>query len=60
MKSGNANTLILYSAYQKKVIHFQRPIVLKSINLNIRMWQKSKEQLIFFPLVPYLHHLCHA
>ena len=24
----------IYSAYQKKVIHFQRPIVLKSIDLN--------------------------
>ena len=45
---------------KKKVIHLQRPIVLKSINLNIRVWHTSKEQLIFFPLVPFLHHECHA
>ena len=44
----------------KKVIHFQRPIVLKSTNLNIRMWHISKEQLILFPLVPFLYHVCHA
>ena len=24
------------------------------------MWQISKEQLIFFPLVPFLYHVCHA
>ena len=45
---------------KKKVIHIQRPIVLKSINLNICMWPISKEQLIYFPLVPLLHHVCHA
>ena len=45
---------------KKKVIHFQWSIVLKSINLNICMWHTSKEQLIFFPLVPFLHHVCHA
>ena len=45
---------------KKKVIHFQRPIVLKSINLNIYMWHTSKEQIILFPLVPFLHHECHA
>ena len=42
----------LYSAYQKKkVIHFQRPIVLKSINLNIYMWHTSKEQLILIGII---------
>ena len=51
---------VLYSAYKKKVIHIQRPIVLKSINLNICMWPISKEQLILFPLVSCLHHVCHA
>ena len=29
---------------KKKVIHIQRPIVLKSINLKIYMWHISKEQ----------------
>ena len=29
-----------------KVIHFQRPIGLKSIDLNICMWTRSKDQLI--------------
>ena len=24
------------------------------------MWHISKEQLILFPLVPFLHHVCHA
>ena len=43
-----------------KVIHFQRPIVLKSIDLNICMWHISKGQLILFPLVPFLHRVCHA
>ena len=52
---------MVYSAYQKKkVIHFQRPIVLMSINLNICMWHINKEQLILFPLVPFLHQVCHA
>ena len=37
--------LHVYSAYQKKVIHIQRPIVLKSIYLNICMRPISKEQL---------------
>ena len=50
----------LYSAYQKEVINFQRPIVLKSINLNYCMWHISKEQLIFFPLSSFLSHECHA
>ena len=45
---------------KKKVIHIQRPIVLKSINLKIYMWHISKEQLINFPLVPFLHQVCHA
>ena len=45
---------------KKKVIHFQRPIVLKSIDLNICTWPISKEQLILFPLVPFLHHVCHT
>ena len=45
---------------KKKVIHFQRSIVLKSINMNIRMWHTSKEQLLLFPLVPFLNHECHA
>ena len=45
---------------KKEVIHIQRPIGLKSINLNIYMWHTSKEQLILFPLVPFLHHECHA
>ena len=35
---------------KKRVIHIQRPVVLKSIDLI------SKEQLIFFPLVLFLHH----
>ena len=52
--------LLYHSAYKKKVIHIQRPIVLKSINLNICMWPISKEKLILFPLVPFLHHVCHA
>ena len=43
---------------QNKVIHFQRPIVLMSINLNICMCHIRKEQLIVFPLVPFLHHGC--
>ena len=43
-----------------KVINFQGPIVLKSIDFNICMWPISKEQLIPFPLVPFLHHVCHA
>ena len=50
----------LYSAYKKKVIHFQRPIVLKSIIFNIHMWHTSKEQRILFPLVPIWHHVCYA
>ena len=37
------NTPVLYSAYQKKVIHLQRPIVLMSINMNICMLLISKE-----------------
>ena len=51
---------ILYSVYQNKGNPFQRPIVLKSIDLNICMWPTSKEKLILFPLVPFLHHVCHA
>ena len=35
---------------KKRVIHFQRPIVLKSIDLKIDL-KISKEQLILFPLV---------
>ena len=45
---------------KKKVIHIQRPIVLKSIDLKICMWHISKEQLILFPLVPFLHQVCYA
>ena len=49
---------------KKKVVHIQRPIVLKSIDLKICMWHihVSKEQLILFPLVPFSHqvHVCHA
>ena len=41
-----------------KVINFQRPIVLKSIDLNICMWPISKEQLIFFPLIYTLLTSC--
>ena len=47
----------IYGAYQKDVIHYQRPIVLQS---NENVWHFSKEQLILFPLVPFLHHVCHA
>ena len=43
-----------------KVIHIQRPIVLKSIDLKICVWHISKEQLILFPLVHFLHQVCHA
>ena len=43
-----------------KVIHIQKPVVLKSIDLNICMWGISKEQLVLFPLVPFLHHVYHA
>ena len=43
-----------------KVIHIQRPIVLKSIDLKICMCHISKEQLILFPLVPFLHQVCHT
>ena len=50
----------IYSAYKKKVIHIQRPIVLKSIDFKICMWQINEEQLILFPLVPFLHQVCHA
>ena len=31
-----------------------------SIDLNILYGIISKEQLIFLPLVPFLHHVCHA
>ena len=43
-----------------KVIHIQRPIVLKTIDLKICMWHISEEQLILFPYVPSLHQVCHA
>ena len=29
-----------------------------STDINICMWPISKEQLILFPLVPFLHHVC--
>ena len=45
---------------KKKVIHIQRPIVLKSNDLKICMWHISEEQLILFLLVPFLHQVCHA
>ena len=69
MRIFNVNWLVcqeqfshkLYSAYQKKkVIHIQRPIVLKSIDLKICVWHISKEQLILFPLVHFVHQVCHA
>ena len=50
----------LYTVRIKKVIHIQKPIVLKSINMNICMWHISKEPLILFPLVPFLYHVCQA
>ena len=53
----SARELLLYSAYQKMVIRFQRPIVLKSLNLTICMWHISKEQLVLFPLVKFLYHV---
>ena len=43
-----------------KVIHIQRPIVLKSYDLKICMWHIGEEQLILFLLVPFLHQVCHA
>ena len=61
-----ANTIAIIRAsspiqcVSKKVINFERPIVLRSINLNICMWHISKEQLILFPLVPFLYHVYHA
>ena len=47
------NYIILYYTVciKKKVIHNQRPIVLKSIDLKICVWHRSKEQLILFPFV---------
>ena len=45
---------------KKKVLHIQRPIVLKSIDLKICVWHISEEQLILFPLIPFLHQVCHA
>ena len=63
-KENGVSHVSFWHAYtvriKKKVILIQRPIVLKSINLNICMWPISKEQLIYFPLVPFLHHVCHA
>ena len=56
MVVGNA----IQCVSKKKVIHIQRPIVLKSIDLKICMWHISEEQLILFPLVPFLHQVCHA
>ena len=56
----NSKSSGIYSAYQKKVIHIQRPIVLKSIYLKMCMWHVGEEQLILFPLVPFLHQVCHA
>ena len=43
-----------------KVIHIQRPIVLKSNDLKICMWHIGEDQLILFILVPFLHQVCHA
>ena len=45
---------------KKKIIHIQRPIVLRLIDLKICMWHVREEQLILFPLVPFLHQVCHA
>ena len=40
---------------KKKVIQIQRPVVLKSIILNICVLSISEEQLIIFPLVPIMY-----
>ena len=45
---------------KKKVIHIQRSVVLKTIDFKICIWHESKEQLIIFPLVPFLDQVCHA
>ena len=51
---------ILYTVCIKiKVIHFQMPIVLNSIDLNICMWPILSKEQLFFPLVPFLHHVTH-
>ena len=47
-----------YTVRIKKVINFQRSIVLKLNDLIICLWPTSKGQLILFPLVPFLHHVC--
>ena len=61
LHSWNFQEIIIIQCVSKiMVIHFQGPIVLKSIYLNIFIWHISKEQLIFFPLVAFLHHVCHA
>ena len=60
---GKMESLLFVQGRQcvyKHVIHIQRPIVMKSINCNIYMWLISKEELIFFPSVPFWHHICHA
>ena len=44
----------------KKVIHIQRPIVLKSNWFENLRVAYSKEQLILFPLVHFLHQVCHT
>ena len=49
--------VLIYSAYKKKG---NPPIVLKSTDLKICVWYISKEQLILFPLVHFLHQVCHA
>ena len=37
--------ILLYSAYQKKVVHTQRPIVLQSTDFNICIWAICKDNI---------------
>ena len=49
------------SAYQKKGNPYSKAhCILKSIDLKICVWHISKEQLILFPLVHFLHQVCHS
>ena len=60
-RTHSPNVDVLYTVRIKiKVIHIQRPIVLKSNDLKICMWHIGEEQLILFLLVPFLHQVCHA
>ena len=49
-----------YSVYQNKGNPFSKVHCFKVNDLTICMWHIHKEQLILFPLVPFLHHICHA